>query len=116
MPDAISPLNFLILAVSGWLNRYQQQIQDYLKEENRVLEEQLGGRRLRLTDEQRRRLAVKGKALGRKMLGEYACLVTPDTILRRYRKLIARKWNYLQCRPPELGDQDHQRERILDFS
>ena len=98
MSNAISPLNFLILAVSGWLNRYQQQILDYLKEENRVLKEQLRGRRPRLTDDQRRRLAVKGKVLGRKVLGEYASLVTPDTILRWYRMLIARKWDYSQNR------------------
>jgi transposase InsO family protein len=88
----------LILAVSGWLNRHQQRILDYLKEENRVLKEQLGERRPRLTDDQRRRLAVKGKAIGRKMLGEYASLVTPDTILWWYRKLIARKWDYSEKR------------------
>jgi len=98
MSNAISPLNFVILAVSGWLNRYQQRILDYLKEENRILKEQLGGRRPRLTDDQRRRLAVKGQALGRKILSEYASLVTPDTILRWYRKLIARKWDYSQKR------------------
>ena len=50
MSIAISPLNFVILAISGWLNRYQQQILDYLKEENRVLKEQLGGRRPRLPE------------------------------------------------------------------
>ena len=98
MSNAISPLNFVILAVSGWLNRYQQRILDYVKEENRILKEQLGGRRPRLTDDQRRRLAVKGQALGRKILTEYASLVTPDTILRWYRKLIARKWDYSQKR------------------
>ncbi len=98
MSNAISPLNFVILAVSGWLNRHQQRILDYLKEENRILKEQLGRRRPRLTDDQRRRLAVKGKALGRKILSEYASLVTPDTILRWYRKLIARKWDYSQKR------------------
>jgi len=57
-------LHFLLLMFSGWVNRQQQQAIDYLLEENRVLREQLGGRRLRLTDDQRRRLAVKGKLLG----------------------------------------------------
>ena len=85
MSNTISPLTFLILAFSGWLNRHQQHILDYMKEENRILKEQLGGRRPRLTDDQRRRLAVKGKILGRKILSEYASLVTPDTILRWYR-------------------------------
>ena len=79
MPPA---LQFLILLVSGWVNRRQQDVIEYLKEENRVLREQRGGRRPRLSDDQRRRLAVKGKALGRKLLLEVAGIVTPDTILR----------------------------------
>jgi len=45
-------------ALAGWVNRGQQRVIEYLVEENRVLREQLGGRRLRLTDEQRRRRAV----------------------------------------------------------
>jgi len=98
MKNAISPLHLLVLAVAGWLNRHQQRILDYLKEENRVFKEQLGGKRPRLTDDQRRRLAVKGKLLGRRMLGEYASLVTPDTILGWHRKLIARKWDFIQRR------------------
>ena len=52
-----------------------------------------GSKRLRLTDDQRRRLAVRGKVLGRKALGEVAGIVTPDTILRWYRKLIAKKYD-----------------------
>lgn len=75
-------LHFLLLMFSGWVNRQQQQAIGYLLEENRVLREQLGGRRLRLTDDQRRRLAVKGKLLGRKILGQVAGIVTPDTSLR----------------------------------
>ena len=43
------------------MNQRQMQVIDYLREENRVLREQLGGRRLRLDDNQRRRLAVKAK-------------------------------------------------------
>ena len=88
-----TPLHFLLLLFSGWVNRRQHQVIDYLIEENRVLREQLGGRRLRLTDDQRRRLAVKGKLLGRKLLGEVAGIVTPDTILGWYRKLVARKYD-----------------------
>jgi putative transposase len=66
----------------------------YLREENRVLKQQLGGRRLRLTDAQRRRLAAKGKAIGYRVLSEVATIVTPDTIFRWHRQLIAEKWDY----------------------
>ena len=55
---------------------------DFLREENRVLKQQLGRRRLRLTDAQRRRLAVCGKAIGRRALSEVASLVIPDTTRR----------------------------------
>jgi putative transposase len=76
----------------GWLNREQQKVLDYLREENRVLKEQLGTRKLRLSDAQRRRLAAKGWDIGRRLLGEFATIVTPDTLLRWHRKLIAQKW------------------------
>jgi len=87
------PLQFLLMVMAGWVNRRQLEIMDYLKEENRVLREQLGGRRLKFTDDQRRRLAAKGQILGRRLLDELAGLVTPETILRWYRELIAKKYD-----------------------
>jgi len=87
------PLQFLLMVMAGWVNRRQLQVIDYLKEENRVLREQLGGRRLRFTDDQRRRLASKGKVVGRRVLDELAGLVTPETILRWYRELVAQKYD-----------------------
>lgn len=93
-------LHFVLLLVSGWVNRQQQQIIDYLLEENRVLREQLGGRRLRLSNDQRRRLAAKGKLLGKKVLRQVAGIVTPDTILRWYRQLIAKKYDGSKKRGP----------------
>ena len=87
------PLRFLLWMFAGWANRRQLDVIEYLKEENRVLREQLVGRRLRFTEAQRRRLAMKGRALGRRVLDQLAGLVTPDTILRWYRELIARNYD-----------------------
>ncbi len=98
-PD-FAPLQFLLLFFSGLVNREQQKVIDYLREENRVLREQLAGRRLLLTDNQRRRLAVKGKALGRKVLSEVAGIFSPDTILGWYRRLVARKYDGSRGRRP----------------
>jgi putative transposase len=85
------PLAFFLLIISGWINRQQKAAIDYLLEENRILRAAHAPRRLRLTDDQRRRLAVKGKTLGRRRLAEVAGIVTPDTILRWYRRLVAMK-------------------------
>ena len=65
-----------------------------------MLREQLGGRRVRLNDHQRRRLAVKAKALGRKVLAEVASIVTPETLLAWHRKLIAQKYDGTAHRAP----------------
>jgi hypothetical protein len=92
------PLQVLLLALSGWATREQQRTIEYLVEENRVLKEQLKGRRLRLNDDQRRRLAAKGKRLGRRLLNRVSTIVTPDTIMRWHRKLIAAKWTFPQKR------------------
>jgi transposase len=94
MSDNLQPLRFLLVLFAGFVNREQAKVVDYLREENRVLREPLGGRRLRLTDEQRARLAVKAKALGRSVLEALASIVTPDTLLRWHRRLVARKWTY----------------------
>ena len=81
MATVIHPWQILVAAMAGWITRQQDAVIDYLREENRVLKQQLGRRRLRLTDAQRRRLAVRGKAIGRRALSEVASLVTPDTTL-----------------------------------
>jgi putative transposase len=86
-------LHVLIAMVAGWLQRHQQQVITYLLEENRVLKAQLGGRRLRLTDTERRRLATLAYPLGRQRLKEMATLVTPETLLRWYKRLIAQKFD-----------------------
>ena len=100
-------LQFLVVAVAGWINQQQRDVIDYLQEENRVLREQLGPRRLRFTDAQRRRLAAKAKALGRQALRDLETLVAPDTLLRWHRQLIARKYDGSGRRGPG-------RPRIMD--
>jgi len=94
------PLQFLLVLLAGWVNRHQDAVIEYLKEENRILRELHDKKRLLFTDEQRQRLAVKGKALGRKVLGDIGSLVTPNTILRWYRTLIAKKYDGSKRRGP----------------
>ena len=90
----------LVAMLAGWLQRHQQQVITYLHEENRVLKAQLGGRRLRLTDTERSRLAALAHPLGRTRLKEVATLATPDTLLRWYKRLIAQKFDGSQHRRP----------------
>ena len=94
MTNVLNPLQLLVIALAGWLYRHQQAVIEYLIEENRVLKDQLDGQRLRFTDEQRIRLAVKAKVLGRRALDEIETLVTPDRLLAWHHKLIAKKWTY----------------------
>jgi putative transposase len=93
MPIILDPFRFVLIAVAGWMNQRQVHVIEYLREENRVLREQLGDRRLRFSDDQRRRLAAKAKGLGRKLLREVATIVTPETLLRWHQRLIAQKYN-----------------------
>jgi transposase InsO family protein len=79
--------------MASWLTREQAEFIAYLKEENRVLREHIAGKRIRFTDTERRRLAVKAKALGRSRLREMCPIVTPDTLLRWHRQLVARKYD-----------------------
>src|SRR5262249_10572990 len=92
------PIAFFCLVFSGWVNRQQQAVIDYLFEENRVLLAAPGSGRLRLTDDQRRRLAVKGHVVGRRRVASIAGIVTPDTILRWYRRLVAQKYDGSKAR------------------
>ncbi len=76
------------MALAGWWAGQRQSSVAYLIEENRILRTRLRGR-ICLTDDERRRLAVHGHPLGRRRLGQVATIVTPDTILRWHRQLIA---------------------------
>ena len=81
MRAALDPLSLLVVSIGGWMNQHQRHVIEYLIEENRVLRQQNGNRRMRFTDDQRRRLATKAKKLGRRLLARVATIVTPETLL-----------------------------------
>src|SRR5215467_2980615 len=87
-------LQMVLGVMTGWLDRREREVVAYLIEENRLLRRQVGGRRLRFTDDDRRRLAARAYRVGRAALREIATIATPDTLLRWHRQLIARKWTY----------------------
>jgi putative transposase len=100
MRTGLNPFSFLVVSIAGWLNQRQQQLIEYLVEENRVLREQIGNRRMRFTHDQRCRLKVRAKKLGRKALAQVSTIVTPETLLAWHRKLIAKKYDRSAYRQP----------------
>jgi putative transposase len=92
--------NLLVVCLAGWLTQQQNRVIEFLMEENRTLHELLGRRRPTLNDQQRRRLAIKAKPIGRKVLREICSLVTPDTLRRWHKKLVARKYDGSRNRKP----------------
>ena len=100
-------LQIVLSVLTGWLDRREREAIAYLIEENRLLRRQLGDHRLRLTDDDRRRLAALAYRLGRATLREMATIATPDTLLRWHRQLIGRKWTY--------GRKSRQRGVLLEI-
>ena len=94
MKFILQPWQLFVFILAGWINREQQLRIEYLQTEVAVLKEHIGKKRVLLTNDQRRRLAIKGKMLGRKALDEIGSLFTPDTILRWHQHLIAKKWDH----------------------
>ena len=103
MAFVLEPWQFCLVILAGWVHRQQQEVIEYVRTENQVLKEKLGTKRVLLNDDQRRRLAVRGKILGRKTLEQIGTLFTPDTILRWHRTLVAKKWDYSNRREKKLG-------------
>src|ERR1700690_1458997 len=107
------PLQFLAAWIGMWLGEHHARVIEYQRAENAALFERLGKHRLRLTDGERRRLAKRGKALGRKALREAATLATPDTILRWYRELVAAKYDGSKKHGPGRPKKAAEIERLL---
>jgi putative transposase len=91
-------LSFLLMIAAGWVHRHQLIVIELLQAENRLLKDRLRGQRIRFTDAERALLAQKAKALGRKALLELDTIVSPDTLLRWHRRLVAEKWNFAERR------------------
>src|SRR5438094_5376043 len=93
-------LSFLLMILSGWVHRHQLIVIEFLQAENRLLKERLRGKRIRFTDAERALLARKAKVVGRKALLELDTVVSPDTLMRWHRRLIAQKWDFAHRRGP----------------
>jgi len=115
MSFVFQPWQLCLVVLASWINREQQKVIEYLMTENRVLKEELGQGRILLNDDQRRRLAVKGKILGCKLLREFGTFFTPDTILRCHRQLVAMKWDYSARRGSTVG-RPRVRQVIVDLT
>jgi hypothetical protein len=91
------PMTMLLAMLAGWINQQQQEIIEYLMEENRILRDELlkttGKKRILLNDSQRRRLAILGRKLGRKLLGQVCCSFSPGTLMMWHNKLVANKYD-----------------------
>jgi hypothetical protein len=110
----LKPWQLYLVIIAGWVHRQQQFVIEYLIIENRILQETHGKKRILLTDDQRCRLSVKGKILGRKLLAEVGTVFTPDTILRWHRQLVAQKWDYTAQRKQQPG-RPRVRQEIVDL-
>ena len=81
-------LPFLIAMLGTWIHRHQDHVITYLREENCILKAKLKGRRIQLTDTERRRLAVLAHPIDQKHLRDISTIATPDTLQRWYRRLV----------------------------
>ena len=115
MSFILRPWHLMFFVFAGWATRQRQEVIEYLRTENQVLKEKLGKKRILLDDNQRRRLGVKGKVLGRKLLEEFGTLFTPDTILRWHRELVAKKWDYSDRKEKQVG-RPRIRQVIVDLT
>jgi len=98
MSFILQPWQLLLVILAGWINEQQQKVIEFYQAQLDAMMKSPGKKRLLLTDDQRRLLAVKGKSLGRKALMELTTIGTPDTVLRWHRRLMAVKWDHSEKR------------------
>ena len=116
MSFVFRPYQLLSAVLAGWVNREQQQRLEYQQAEIQVFKEVVGKKRIVLNDVQRRRLAVHGKILGRKALGEIATLFTPVVKCQRVdqKSLFSRGVeNDLVVSPKSLEESTRRLERTM---
>src|SRR5579862_5484822 len=105
--------HILLVALAGWMNRQQQEVIEYLKEENRILREKLGPGRILLDVAQKRRLATAAFKVGRKLLQDCATFFLPDMLLKWHRMLVARKCDGSGKRGPKARKANEVRALVL---
>jgi hypothetical protein len=111
-----TPWKLLIVAIAGWMNRQQQDVIQYLRTENQVLREKLGGKRLILNESQKCRLATAAVKLGRDLLRQFGTLFSPDTLLRWHKWMIARKYDGSGKRGPAPKKANPIRKLVLEMA
>ena len=84
-------IELLSASMACWFERQAAAQIEYLKAENRALRARLGRRRILFTDAERRTLSTVAKAISRKALIDLDPIVSPATLLRWHRELVARK-------------------------
>ncbi|MDC0325519.1 helix-turn-helix domain-containing protein [bacterium] len=109
-------LRFTLICLAGWMNREQQAVIEYLKEEIRVLREHVPKKHIPFSDEQRCRLARKAKKLTFGKLGEIVNLVTPQTLLRWHRRFVAAKYDSSSKRIGRPRINQNLNELIIRFA
>ena len=100
MSFLLTPWHILLAVLCGMVNHRQQQIIEFQNAQIEALLKKLERKRLLLDDDQRRLLAVKAHSIGRKALRELTTIVTPETILRWHRELVAKKFDSSDKRKP----------------
>ena len=115
MAFILQPWQLFVTILAALINHYQQQVNDFQQSQIETLLESQGKKRIFFTDDQRRVLAIKAKALGRKALMELTTIVTPDTLLRWHRELVAKKWDYSDRRKKKKPGRPRVRQVIVDL-